>query len=348
MCSPRNDSLMNEAIISVGLVGYGLAGAVFHAPLIQACGRMKLSSVLTSRDAPHRMSSLEEVIEQSDLVVIASPHATHFPIAKSALEAGKHVVIDKPMTVSVEEADELIRLAAAQGGILSAFHNRRWDSDYLTVREIMPRLGNISLFEANWDRFRPALREGWRERPDAAGGLLNDLGPHMIDQALQLFGWPDAVEADVTTQFEGRSVDDYFALTFHCGRLRVCLRSSTLIAAPRPRFAIHGTDGSFVKFGLDPQETQLKAGLDRSNPAFGVDPLDGTFTGADGSTETVVSQRGDYLAYYEAIADAILEGARVPVTAEDARNGLALIDLARRASAEGRRLPAPAASSPAG
>jgi len=339
---------VNSGVISVGLVGYGLAGAVFHAPLIRACKRMELSGVMTSRDIPRRVSSIGELIERCDLVVIASPNATHFPLAKSALEAGKHVAIDKPFTVTADEAEELIRLAASYGRVLTAFHNRRWDSDYLTVREIMPRLGDISLFEANWDRFRPALREGWRESPEAAGGLLNDLGPHMIDQALQLFGWPDAVDADVTTQLEGRSVDDYFALTFHYGRMRACLRSSTLIAAPRPRFAVHGTGGSFVKWGLDPQEAQLKAGLMPRDDGFGVDPAAGILTGADGSTESIATKRGNYLAFYEAVADAILDGAPVPVTAEDARNGLLLIALARDAARQGRRLPVPAASSPEG
>src|SRR5206468_7348502 len=213
-------------------------------------------------------------------------------------------------------------------------------ADYLTLPKIMPRLGDRSLFEGDWDRFRPALREGWGESPEAAGGLLNDLGPHMIDQALQLFGSPDAVDADVTTQLEGRSVDDYFALTFHYGRMRACLRSSTLIAAPRPRFAVHGTGGSFVKWGLDPQEAQLKAGLMPRDDGFGLDPVAGILTATDGSTETIATKRGNYLAFYEAVADAILDGAPVPVTAEDARNGLLLIALARDAARQGRRLPA--------
>jgi scyllo-inositol 2-dehydrogenase (NADP+) len=338
---------MSNDIIRVGLVGYGLAGSVFHAPLIRACERMELTAVLTSRDAPNRVDSLDELIERSELVVVASPNATHFPIAKQALQAGRHVVVDKPFAVTVEEADELIRIARDRNRILSAFHNRRWDSDFLTVTELLPRLGDVMLFEANWDRFRPQIKQGWREVPEPGGGVLNDLGPHLVDQALLLFGMPDAIEADILAQRDQAEVDDYFALTLHYGRARVCLASSTLIAAPRPRFAVHGTNGSFVRHGLDPQEAQLKGGMDPGHSQFGVDPRDGTFVSPDGSSEPLRTARGNYRGYYDGVAAAILDGAPVPVAANDARDGLALIDLARRASAEGRRLPVPAASWPA-
>ena len=304
--------------------------------------------MLSSRDVLHRVASLEELIDRADLVVVASPNTTHFPIAKQALEAGRHVVVDKPFTVTLAEADELIALASARGRVLSPFHNRRWDSDFLTVRELLPRLGEVRLFEAHWDRFRPEIKPGWREEPESGAGLLNDLGPHMVDQALQLFGTPDAVEADIAAQRESAKVDDYFDVTLHYGIRRVCVRSSSLVAAPRPRFAIHGTAGSFVEHGLDPQEAQLKAGLEPNDPEFGVDRNDGTLVHPDGSSERVRNTRGNYLAFYDAIAAAILDGATVPVTAEDARASLALIDLARHAAAEGRRLPVPAANLPEG
>lgn len=329
---------MSNDVIRVGLVGYGLAGSVFHAPLIRACERMQLSAVLTSRDLPNAVRSLNELIDGSDLIVVASPNCTHFQIARQALQAGKHVVVDKPLTITVDEAEELIRFAARQRRVLSAFHNRRWDSDFLTVRDLLPRLGEVLLFEANWDRFRPAIKQGWREVPEPGGGLFNDLGPHLIDQALQLFGTPDVVDADIQVQREAAAVDDYFDVTLQYGRRRICLRSSTLVAAPRPRFAIHGSKGSFVKQGLDPQEAQLKSGLDTSDPQFGVDGQEGIFVHPDGSTEQVPPKRGNYFAYYDGIAAAILDGAPVPVTAEDARDGLKLIHLARRASEHGRRL----------
>lgn len=338
---------MSSETIRVGLVGYGLAGSVFHAPLIRACRRLKLAAILTSRDVLERVGSVDELIDKSDLVVVASPNATHFPIARQALEAGRYVVVDKPFTVTLNEADELIRIAAERKRILSVFHNRRWDGDFLTVRELLPSLGDVLLFEAHWDRFRPAIKQGWREEPEPGSGLWNDLGPHMIDQALQLFGTPDAIEADILAQRRDALVDDYFDVNLHYSPLRVCLRSSSMIAAPRPRFAVHGNGGSFVKFGLDPQEAQLRAGVHPGDPGYGMDVEHGTLVRADGSRASVPTERGDYLKFYEGTAAAILDGAQVPVSAEDARKGLELIDLARRASELGQRLPVRGANSTA-
>jgi scyllo-inositol 2-dehydrogenase (NADP+) len=332
-------------VIRVGLAGYGLAGSVFHAPLIRACERMQLSAVLTSRDVTERVGTLGELLERSDLVVVATPNATHFDTAATALKAGKHVVVDKPFTVTVGEADELIALAKKCERVLTVFHNRRWDSDFLTVRKVLPQLGAVMLFEAHWDRFRPEIKRGWREEAQPGSGVLSDLGPHMIDQTLALFGMPDAVSADVLAQRADAQVDDYFDLTLHYGAKRVCLRCSTLIAEPRPRFAVHGTQGTFVKFGLDPQEAQLKSGMNPSDGGFALDPNDGTLTFGEGGTGKVPSERGDYVAFYEAVADAVLDGARFPVDPRDARAGLVLIDLARRAAAQGRTLPLSAASS---
>lgn len=332
--------------IRVGLVGYGLAGAVFHAPLIQACNRMELAAVQTSREAPNRVGLLEELLDRSDLIVIASPNTTHFPIAKAALEAGKHVVVDKPFTVTAEEADELIALAKERGRILTVFHNRRWDSDFLTLKRILPRIGAISLYEAHWDRFRPAIKAGWRETDAPGGGVWYDFAPHLLDQALQLFGMPEAVSADIFAQRAGAKADDYFDVTLHYASRRVCLRSSTLVAAPRPRFAVHGSEASFVKFGLDPQEAVLKAGADPLDPRFGIDEQTGTLTFPDERGQTVPNERGDYLAFYEAVADSILDSAPVPVDPADARNGLMLVSLARRASELGQRLAVPDARSP--
>ena len=332
-------------MVAVGLIGYGLAGAVFHEPLIRACSRLELAAVLTSRAHPLKVGSLEELVERSELVVIASPNQTHFPLSKAALDHGKHVVVDKPFTLEVAEADALMSLAAKQGRILSVFHNRRWDGDFLTVRKILPELGEVRLFEAQWDRFRPAIKHGWREEPAPGAGVFNDLGPHLIDQALQLFGRPDAVEADIAAQRAEATVDDYFDVTLHYGAMRACLRSSSLIAAPRPRFAVHGTGGSFAKHGLDPQEAQLKAGVRPGDPEFGMDVEASTFVQPGGISRAVATQRGDYPAFYEGIAAAILDGAPVPVDPAEARDGLFLIDLARRAAALGQRLAVPAASS---
>jgi scyllo-inositol 2-dehydrogenase (NADP+) len=335
-------------VIRVGLIGYGLAGSVFHEPLIRACEGLELSAVLTSREHPLRVGSVDELFERCDLVVVASPNDSHFPLALQALEHGKHVVVDKPFTVTVEEADALIALGREAERMLTVFHNRRWAADFLTLRGVLPRLGELFLVEANWDRFRPEVRHRWRERPGPGAGLLADLGPHMIDEMLQLFGMPDAVSADVLAQRPGAVVDDYFALTLDYDTRRICLRASSLISAPRPRFSVHGSGGSFVKHGLDPQEAQLKAGMDPREPGFGVEERSGALTRPDGSIELVPTERGRYVDFYEAVVAAIAEGAPTPVDPADARDGLVLIDLARRAAKSGQRLPVPAASSRAG
>ena len=335
-------------MIRVGLIGYGLAGAVFHEPLIRACDGLELGAVMTSRDHALRVDSVEELLDRCELVVVATPNDSHFPLAREALDHGKHVVVDKPFTVSVEEADALIALAGVAGRMLTVFHNRRWASDFLSLRAVLPRLGEPYLVEANWDRFRPEVQQRWREKPGPGAGLLADLGPHMIDEMLQLFGMPDAISADILAQRPGANVDDYFDLRLDYGRRRVCLRASSMVSAPRPRFAVHGTGGSFVKHGLDPQEAQLKGGMDPSDPSFGLEERSGTLTLADGSVEQVPGERGRYLEFYEAVVAAIRDGAPVPVEPADARDGLLIIDLARRAAALGQRLPVPAASSPAG
>lgn len=240
--------------------------------------------------------------------------------------------MDKPFTPTAAEAEALIALAGERRRALIPFHNRRWDGDFLTVARLLPRLGEIGLFEAHWDRFRPGLREGWKE--EAGAGLLIDLGPHLVDQALTLFGPPRAVSADILAQRPGSRVDDYFALTLDYGPRRVRLSASSLIAEPRPRFAVHGSGGSYVKHGVDPQEAQLKAGVDPREA--GEDERDGLLTLPDGRREAVPTERGRYLAFYEAVAAALLDGGPLPVDPRDALAGLRLIEAARRSSEERR------------
>ena len=333
-------------MIRCGIVGYGLAGAVFHAPLIRAAEGLELTAISTSRreEAPAgvQVCGHEELVARTDvdLVVVAAPNESHFPLARSALEAGKHVVVDKPFTVTTAEADALIALAERQRKTLTIFHNRRWDGDFMTVRSLLEsgRLGKIMLFEAHWDRFRPGIAPRWRERAGAGAGLLFDLGPHLIDQALLLFGRPDAVFADLARQREGAEVDDYFELTLHYGAMRAILASSRLIAEPRPRFALHGDGGSFVKHGLDTQEEALRAGAGPLDPGFGADPLHGVFTSPDSTREPVPTLPARWLTFYEQVGAAIRGEAPVPVDPADARTGLAVIEIARRSALEGRRL----------
>ncbi|WP_313534502.1 oxidoreductase [Sphingomonas sp.] len=336
-------------MIRTGLIGFGLGGTAFHAPLIDAVDGLELAAVGTSRvDAvakayPGASAMTPEALvgdPSIELVIVSTPNASHFPLAKAALDAGKHVVIDKPLTPTVAEAEALIALAETQGRLLVPFHNRRWDSDFLAVQALVEsgRLGEILLFEAHWDRFRPELSQAWKEA-EGAGQLL-DLGPHMLDQALVLFGMPEAVQGDVACQRGNSPVDDYFALTLFYGTRRVVLASSRMIAAPRPRFALHGRGGSFVKYGLDPQEAAMRAGGSVRDPGHGLeDPAQyGVLTLPDGSKETIASERGDYRRFYAGVAAAIREGAAPPVAAKDALAGLQLIALARRSAEEGRRI----------
>lgn len=340
-------------MIDVGVIGFGLAGASFHAPLVGAVGRLNLAAIVTSRaDEVAKAFPKATVVPTAEaliadpsisLIVIATPNDLHAPLAKAALQAGKHVVIDKPFAIDPTDGVELIALARARGLVLSVFHNRRWDADFLTVLDVLGSgaLGDVMLAELRWDRFRPAIKPGWREaRVDQGGGMLADLGPHLIDQALQLFGRPEAVTADIAAQRPDVVVDDYFELTLHYGERRVILSASTLVVSPRPRFALHGSKGSFVKHGLDQQEAMLRAGASANDAGYGEEAPEafGTLTLADGQPELVPSIRGDWRRYYEGVADAILDGAPPPVDPADALMGLNLIALARRSAAEGCKL----------
>jgi scyllo-inositol 2-dehydrogenase (NADP+) len=323
--------------VRTGLIGHGLGGRAFHDPLIRAAERLSLAAIATRRSTPDAAALIAD--PEIDLIVISTPNYSHFPLAEAALEAGKHVVIDKPFTVTLAEADALIALARARERMLTVFHNRRWDGDFLTVQGLLAsgRLGEVMRYEAHWDRFRPAIRPGWKEEAGPGTGVLGDLGPHLIDQALLLFGPPDAVDGDLEMQRPGTAVEDYFAITLRYGNRRVVLTSSLLATAPRPRFGLYGTEGSFVKYGLDPQEPQALAGMSPADPDFGVEDAHwhGTLTLADGTTERIPTERGDYLAYYEAVAAAILDGGPVPVEPADARAGLAFIACVRAASRQG-------------
>jgi scyllo-inositol 2-dehydrogenase (NADP+) len=277
-----------------------------------------------------------------ELVIVATPNTSHFPLAEAALAAGKHVVVDKPFTVTVAEGEALIALAADRGRLLTVFQNRRWDGDFLTIRSLLEerRLGELLLYEAHWDRFRPAIKPGWREVPGVGAGLLWDIGPHMIDQALLLFGLPKALSADIAVQREGAGVDDYFRLTLDYGRMRAVLAASNLVAEPRPGFDLHGTEGSFRKYRLEPQEIALKAGIGPLEPGFGEEPAEsyGVLT-RGGRSEPVATLPGRYLAFYEAVAASIHGEAPPPVDPADALAGLAILDLAQASARTGRRMP---------
>lgn len=339
--------------LNAALVGYGFAGKTFHAPFLSTTPGLSLSWVV-SRDAAKvqadlpgcRVGSLEEVLsdETVDLVVIATPNDTHAPLARQALLAGKHVVIDKPFALDLAEAKALVELAEKQQRLLSIFHNRRWDGDFLTVRRLISEgtLGQIAQFESHFDRYRPEVRQRWREAGGPGSGLWFDLGPHVLDQALQLFGQPDWLQADLAEQRPGALADDYFHVVLGYGALRVILHGSCLVSATMPRFVIHGSQGSFVKFGMDVQEDQLKLGLRPPATDWGMDSEPGQLSRiVDGQLQqqSVVGEAGDYGAYYRGVCAAIQGEGSNPVPASEALAVMALLDLARQSHLEGKRLP---------
>ncbi|TYZ60459.1 hypothetical protein PybrP1_009410 [[Pythium] brassicae (nom. inval.)] len=310
--------------IAVGLVGYGLGSSVFHAPLLLSSGKFALTHVLersTSKSAalvpaPQIVRSMDELLAAPvELVVISTPTHTHFELAKRAIAAKKHIVVDKPLVLAAAQAQELVDLSKAHGVLFTVFQNRRWDSDFLTVRALVEAgaLGEVRKFEAHFDRYRPALKGYWKEKAELGGGVLYDLGAHLVDQALQLFGEPDDVAADVQIQRAGAENDDYFRLEFkYHGRpqLEVVLTAGMLVKERGPKYTLEGSHGTFVKFGEDVQEPQLAAGKRPGDADYGEEPASshGTFVGLDGATQVIPSKTGSYGVYYYNIAAAILSG----------------------------------------
>ncbi|MAX33181.1 MAG: oxidoreductase [Halomonadaceae bacterium] len=327
---------------AVGVVGFGFASQTFHVPLIQATPNLELVAI-SSSDADKVHASLPEMDVEAkpqalfsradiDLVVIPTPNQSHFPLAKAALAAGKHVVVDKPFTVTLSEAKALRGLADESGRLLSVFHNRRWDSDYLTLKALLESgdLGRLVSLESRFDRFRPDVRDRWREQAQPGGGIWYDLGPHLLDQALELFGMPRRILLDLAVSRDGAQTDDDFVALLDYEERRVTLKASALIAEPTPRFAAHGTQGSYLKYGLDPQEDRLKAG-ETPGPAWGVDTNHGTLRTWDQASQALVAQEhptqpGDYLAYYQGIADALAGQAENPVDAGSAIKVMMLLE----------------------
>ncbi|MFJ2675205.1 Gfo/Idh/MocA family oxidoreductase [Streptomyces sp. NPDC087525] len=347
--------------LRVGLVGYGLAGSVFHAPLIAATDGLVLDTVVTS--SPERReqaraefpdvrfaASPDELWQRADsldLIVIASPNKTHVPIATAALKAGLPVVVDKPIAGSAAEARELAALAEERGLLLSVFQNRRWDNDFLTLARLVAagELGDVQRFESRFERWRPQLKGGWRESgaPEEIGGLLYDLGSHVVDQALVLFGPAVRVYAEADVRRPGAETDDdtFIAIT-HANGVRSHLYASATTAQLGPRFRVLGSVAGYVKHGLDPQEADLREGRrPGGGPGWGLEPesLWGRIGAGEspltGGGHPVETEPGDYPAYYAGIATALREGTAPPVTAHEAAAALDVLEAARRSAREG-------------
>jgi predicted dehydrogenase len=334
--------------IRVALLGFGYAGRVFHAPLITATPGLALT-VLGTRRSPSETGyagalTVADPIaaarhSDADLVVIATPNQSHASLAEAALRAGKHVVVDKPFTVTLAEARSLAALAAETGRVLSIFQNRRWDGDFLGVRAAIAggALGEVVELRSEMSRYRPEVRDRWREQAGPGSGMWYDLGPHLVDQALLLFGPPAIVSADLRIQRRGGTAVDWFHVLLGYGRARVILSSSMLAASPGPRFHVRGTEASLTRLRWDPQEEQLVRGVKPGSPGWGLDgdPLT-IHLGEPAETRQVPAPPGDYPAYYAALREAIVRGGDPPVTAAQGCSVMAVLEAGERSSAEGR------------
>lgn len=340
--------------INVGLASYGMSGRVFHAPLLAANPQFKLSKVLerSSENSKTLYPEVEVVKDYNallqddsiELIVINTPNALHFEMGRQALRAGKHVVLEKPFTVTAQEAYDLITLAKEQNLTLTVFQNRRWDGDFRTLQQVVNQqlLGKLVYYEAHYDRFRNYVEANtWKEETGPGSGLLYNLGSHMIDQILVLFGKPQAITAHIGTQRPGGKIDDYYDITLHYPRVTAAIKSSYLVRETGPRYILHGTEGSFLKHGIDPQEEALKAGQLPGGPTWGQESktdwgllntqINGLhFTGA------IETLPGTYPAFYDNVYEAIREGKELQVKPEEAALGIRLIELARQSSAEKR------------
>lgn len=328
--------------IRVGLLGYGYASKTFHAPLIAGTPGMTLAGISSSDAAKVNADwpSVPVVAEPKqlfndphiDLIVIPTPNDTHFPLAKAALEAGKHVVVDKPFTVTLSQARELDALAKSRGLLLSVFHNRRWDSDFLTLKQLIAdgTLGEVAYFESHFDRYRPQVRDRWREQAGPGSGIWYDLGPHLLDQAVNLFGRPVTMTVDLAQLRPGAQTTDYFHAILSYPQRRVVLHGTMLAAAESARYIVHGARGSYVKFGLDPQEDRLKAGERPPQEDWGYDMRDGVLTVAHGEEldeQTLLTVPGNYPAYYAGVRDALNGQGENPVPARQAIQIMELLEL---------------------
>jgi predicted dehydrogenase len=343
--------MRQESPIRVGLIGFGFVSKTFHVPLLQATDGYRITAVSSSRPAdvsavlpdvdvvsnPKLLATQSEV----DLVVIASPNESHAPLAELAMRAGRNVVVDKPFTITVEEARHLAVVAREKKVLLSVFQNRRWDSDFLTVQDGIRRdlTGKIVLFESRIDRFRPEVRDRWREIPGPGAGLLYDLGPHLIDQTLLVFGVPDSVQATLAKQRRGARTDDFFQVVLRYGEMVATLQAGSLVSGGSARFSVHGERASVVKQKPDIQEDQLRAGVLPGSRDWGLDPDDAVlYEGASGDTRALKSARGDQRGYYVALREAFHGRAPNPVTPEQGSTVMSIIEAALRSEEEGRRV----------
>ena len=326
-------------MINVGLVGFGFAGKVFHAPVIRAVAGLRLAAIVQRHGPPDPLysdvefvRSLDELLKRPiDLVVVATPNTSHHPIARQSLLAGRHVVVDKPFTTTMQEAEDLVETAARAQRLVTVYQDRRYTGDFATVQKVVGdgAVGRVVNYESHFDRFRPERRpNAWREDELPGSGVWFDIGPHLFDQALLLFGRPDAIGADIRVEREVAVVDDAFDVTLHYANMRALLRASMLAQAVGPTWIVHGTKGTFIKYGMDPQEAALKEGRTPAERDWDMEPaeLHGKLITPEG-TRIVPTLRSSFAQYYENVRDVLLGKAKPAVTPEwslDVMRGLLL------------------------
>ncbi|WP_206099652.1 oxidoreductase [Rheinheimera riviphila] len=342
--------MLETAKLKTAVIGYGLSARTFHLPFIKLQPELELVAISSSQpelaiDYPQlsHYPDANALIANSDagLVVITSPNHSHFPLAKAALQQGKHVLLEKPLVLSSEEGQQLTAIARQSGRKLAVYHNRRFDGDFLTLQQLIRsgELGNIHYFESHFDRFRPEPRARWREQAGPGSGILWDLGPHLIDQTLCLFGMPRAITANCRTLRPGGESTDYFHLQLHYPDKEVVLHSSPFCASPTLRFMLQGTKGSYQKFGLDPQEDALRAGAMPGGTDWGLEKA--TDYGVLATVDSQMSYptlAGNYALFYQQLVAALLHDAELPVPVVDALAGIRLIELAILSSELGLRV----------
>lgn len=336
--------------IKTALVGLGFSGQTFHLPFLKHHSDFDLTTVMTSQagrakqlvPTAQAVSSMDELIaSQPELVIITAPNDQHFALAEQALQAGCHVVLEKPFVTSSAEGEALIKRAEQQQKVLSVYHNRRYDGDFLTLQKLISEktLGQTRLFESHFDRFRPEPQQRWREQAGAGTGFLFDLGSHLIDQALVLFGWPNTITAQVLALRPGAETTDYFHLVLGYNEHQVILHSSPFCASPNHRFQLHGSKGSYQKWGLDPQEERLRAGIQPNHPDWGKETPAAYGDLYLGERQTTwPTETGNYHLYFDQLATAIRGDAELQVTAKQALDVIRLIELAEQSAEQQRTL----------
>ncbi len=343
---------MSNKPIVTALASYGMSGQVFHAPFIEAHPGFQLKYIvertasLSAERYPQSIiaRSFEEVLNDKkvELVVVNTPNQLHAPMAKQALLAGKHVIVEKPFSITVEEGKEVMNAALQQQKSLNVFHNKRFEGEFKTVHQLIQDgvLGKLSLFETHFDRYRPEIGpKKWKEEDVPGAGLLYDLGPHMIDQALVLFGWPKSVTADLQKQREGSKVIDYFHITLHYEQHDAIVTAGMFAQGPVMKYYIKGTEGLYTKYGADPQEALLKQGVLPTTYDWGKEASSqwGKITNAKGEESFVPTLAGTYMDYYESVYKTIREGIAPVVRVEEALDTIAIIELAHKSSNAGKR-----------